>query len=104
MERMRDRLADRDLEIKILHKRMSLRRGHDNEPEKTSKISTPCTKCQEKDSLVSDLYQKLRNLENIIEAFCSPDEKMGKSLGAVSKASVIDADLDQVIETTNLRR
>ena len=97
MERMRDRLADRDLEIKILHKRMSLRRGQETEPEKTSKMTNPCTKCQEKDGLVSDLYQKLRNLENIIEAFCSPDEKIVKSVTGVSKVSVGDADLDQVL-------
>ena len=68
---MRDRLADRDLEIKILHKRMSLRRGQETEPEKTSKITNPCTKCQEKDGLVSDLYQKLRNFLQLQKEFRS---------------------------------
>ena len=107
---MRDRLADRDLEIKILQKRMSLRRGsasgnnnnnsnsNDND-ESESKVrlgSSNCIRCREKDRLVSDLYQKLRNLENIVEAFCATDEKTPKNILSESKDLILEADLDQV--------
>jgi hypothetical protein len=103
MERMRDRLADRDLEIKILQKRMSLRRGSasgNNNDDSESKVrlgSGSCIRCREKDGLVSDLYQKLRNLENIVEAFCSTDEKSPKNtILSESKDLILEADLDQV--------
>ena len=90
---MRDRLADRDLEIKILQKRMSLRRASSQNSEDL-KIngSLHCTKCREKDGLVADLYQKMKNLENVVEAFCSTDEKNSTS----NLIDITDPDLNQV--------
>jgi hypothetical protein len=123
MDRMRDRLADRDLEIKILQKRMNLRRGSSQSNDGDSKMidsstifgkvdtltnfgnvesstkvigSSSCSKCREKDGLVTDLYQKVRNLENIIEAFCSKDEKGSKNLSEL-RDSISEDELDQVI-------
>ena len=101
---MRDRLADRDLEIKILQKRMNLRRSSSSDDNGAQKIvgsssssSSSCQKCREKDGLVSDLYQKLRNLENIVEAFCSIDEKAPTTRSlSQNKSSIPDAELEQV--------
>ena len=93
---MKDRLADRDLEIKILHKRMSLRRGSSVSSDDPKIIGSPhsCSKCRDKDGLVADLYQKLKNLENVVEAFCSTDEKSPKILS--ERNSITDCDLNQV--------
>jgi hypothetical protein len=111
MDRMKDRLADRDLEIKILQKRMNLRRGSSQSNDGDSKMvdsfgnvesstkvigSGSCPKCREKDGLVTDLYQKVRNLENIVEAFCSKDEKGSKNLSEL-RDSISEDELDQVI-------
>jgi hypothetical protein len=102
MDRMRDRLADRDLEIKILQKRMTLRRGS-NQNNDDPKIvgSLPCSKCREKDGLVADLYQKLKNLENVVEAFCLTDEKSPKIMS--NNSPINDCDLNQVRASLHVR-
>ena len=62
LEDVRERLSDRELEVEILQKRLSLR--------KSGSLSKDCSECVKKEAVISDLYEKMAQLEVTVEEIC----------------------------------
>ena len=60
LENVRDRLSDRELEVTILQKRLALRKSGSKE----------CPECVKKEAVISDLYEKMAQLEMSVEEIC----------------------------------
>ena len=65
LEDTRDRLSDRELEVEILQKRLSLRKSN------SITSTNECPDCARKEVAISDLNEKMAQLELTVEEICS---------------------------------
>jgi uncharacterized coiled-coil protein SlyX len=79
VQTLKDRVSDRELEITILQKRLSLRTNSSQLASSTATSTTAdknnkpqeCDECKRKEKVIDQLYTKLEGLEQAVESFVS---------------------------------
>ena len=89
LEVVKDRLSDRELEVAILEKRLSLRSQQNG----AQKMTNGCDECKRKEKVIGQLYEKMEGLEAAVDAFCNKHNSP-KPLSPLSS----DFDLDQIMK------
>ena len=90
VQTLKDRVSDRELEISILQKRLSLRThsAQNSNPTATTATNTPpsksvksqdCDECKRKEKVIDQLYNKLEVLENAVESFVNGSPTLPKT-------------------------
>ena len=92
VQTLKDRVSDRELEISILQKRLSLRTHSaqntnatntattsTNTPPTKNPKSQECDECKRKEKVIDQLYSKLEVLENAVESFVNGSPMLPKT-------------------------
>ena len=110
VQTLKDRVSDRELEITILQKRLSLRANSAQAANATANTSShnvkpatqECDECKRKEKVIDQLYSKLEGLENAVESFVSGNALLAQTPKHVPSTSSAIATGKTVSPTSNL--
>ena len=118
-QEVKERLSDRELEISILQKRLSLRASSahaagstvtaNEAPSKANKaMPQECDECKRKEKVIDQLYSKLEGLETAVESFVTGNALLSQTpkhsvpvASSSGKSSSPTSNLDLIMKNIN---